>query len=139
MHITIPGPGYYEDKIGKIPQGPQITMSPTFPKIKVLDFPGPGQYNVEDKTSGGPEYTISKGKRDEDYKRVTKDNYPGPGAYQIKDTDLAKCFTISKNQKRSKKRDSFPGPGSYRIPTSFDYINNMTRDKGSFDSKYRYI
>lgn len=139
LHIITPGPGYYEDKIGKIPQGPQITMSPTFPKVKVLDFPGPGEYNVIDKTSGSPEYTISKGKRDEEYKRVAKDNYPGPGAYQIKDTDLAKCFTISKNKRRSKKKDSFPGPGSYRIPTSFDYINNMTRDKGAFDSKFRYI
>lgn len=139
IHIITPGPGYYEDKNGKIPQGPQITMSPTFPKIKVMNFPGPGQYNVIDKTSGGPEYSISKGKRDEDFKRIKKDNYPGPGTYQIKDTDLARCFTISTKQKRNKKKDSFPGPGAYRIPTSFDYINNMARDKGSFDSKYRYI
>ena len=32
-----------------------------------------------------------------------------------------------------------PGPGQYKIPTSFDYISNLTREKGMFDPTYRYV
>ena len=99
----------------------------------------PGKYDVVNKKSGGPQYTISKGERDEEYKKAEKDNYPGPGSYKIKDVDLVKCFTISKNEKVLKRKDSVPGPGSYKIPSSFDYINNMARDRGSFDPRFRYI
>lgn len=138
IKIITPGPGYYEDKNGKIPQGPQFTMRPIIKKIKIIDSPGPGQYNITTK-SEGPFYTISKGQRNEELKKAEKDDFPGPGRYNIKDIDLVKCFTISKNEKVSKKKDSFPGPGSYRIPSSFDYINNMTRDRGAFDPRFRYI
>jgi len=137
IRIVTPGPGYYENKNGKIPQGPQYTMRYLLKKAKIVDTPGPGQYNIIDSKSGG--YTISKEKRGEDLDRVKKDNYPGPGSYKVKDVDLVKCFTISKNEKTLKKRDSVPGPGAYRIPSSFDYINNMTRERGSFDPRFRYI
>ena len=101
IHIKTPGPGYYENKIGKIPQGPQYTMSKLLKKIKIIDFPGPGEYNIAtDIKTGGPEYSISKEKKCDDLKQVLKDNYPGPGSYQIKDVELVKCFTISKSEKK---------------------------------------
>ena len=106
-------------------------------KAKIVDTPGPGQYNIIVSKSDG--YTISKEKRGDDLDRVKKDNYPGPGSYKVKDIDLVKCFTISKNEKSLTKRDSVPGPGAYRIPSSFDYINNMTRERGAFDPRFRYI
>ena len=84
-------------------------------------------------------FTINKEKRIEELKKIEKDNLPGPGSYTIKDVDLVKCFTISKNEKVVKRKFSVPGPGSYKIPSSFDYINNMTRDKGAFDPRFRYI
>ena len=140
IHIKTPGPGYYENKIGKIPQGPQYTMSKLLKKIKIIDFPGPDEYNIAtDIKTGGPEYSISKEKKCDDLKQVLKDNYPGPGSYQIKDVELVKCFTISKSEKKEKRKSSIPGPGAYRIPSSFDYINNMTRDRGAFDPRFRYI
>jgi len=139
IHIVTPGPGQYNNKIGNIPQGPQYTMRKILKKVKIIDFPGPGQYNTINNKSGGPQYTISKEKRDSDLKKVEKDNYPGPGSYKIKDVDLVKSFTISKSEKVMKRKDSVPGPGSYKIPSSFDYINNMTREKGAFDPRFRYI
>ena len=139
IHIVTPGPGQYNNKIGNIPQGPQYTMRKILKKVKIIDFPGPGQYNTINNRSGGPQYTISKEKRDSDLKKVEKDNYPGPGSYKIKDVDLVKSFTISKSEKVMKRKDSVPGPGSYKIPSSFDYINNMTREKGAFDPRFRYI
>ena len=138
IKIITPGPGYYNNTIGVIPQGPQYSMRPNLKKIKIIDSPGPGQYNIIEPKSG-PQYTISKGKRDEELKWAEKNDYPGPGSYKIKDVDLVKCFTISKNEKVLKRKDSVPGPGSYRIPSSFDYINNMTRERGAFDPKFRYI
>ena len=43
--------------------------------------------------------------------------------------------------KKSKNKNKiiYPGPGDYKIPTSFDYINNITREKGFFDPKYKYV
>ena len=139
IRIITPGPGFYNTTKGNIPQGPQYSMRPILKKIKIVDFPGPGQYNVVKENSGGPQYTISKSKREGDLKRIEKDNYPGPGSYKIKDVDLVKCFTISKNKRVSKRKDSFPGPGAYKIPSSFDYINNMTRERGAFDPRFKYI
>ena len=139
IHIITPGPGYYDNKLGIIPQGPQYTIRQNLKKFKIIDFPGPGQYNIVKEKSGSPEYTISKGKRDEEIKRIEKEGYPGPGSYKIKDVDWVKCFTISRNEKVIKRKDSVPGPGSYKIPSSFDYISNMTREKGSFDPRFRYI
>ena len=74
-------------------------------KIKIIDFPGPGEYNIAtDIKTGGPEYSISKEKKCDDLKQVLKDNYPGPGSYQIKDVELVKCFTISKSEKKEKRK-----------------------------------
>lgn len=139
IHIITPGPGYYSNKIGNIPQGPSYSMRPVLKKIKIIDFPGPGNYGAPEKVKGEVGFTINKEKRIEELKKIEKDNLPGPGSYTIKDVDLVKCFTISKNEKVVKRKFSVPGPGSYKIPSSFDYINNMTRDKGAFDPRFRYI
>ena len=56
-----------------------------------------------------------------------------------KEIDLVKCFTFSKSKKLANKRDSFPGPGSYKIPSSFNYISNMTREKGAYNPRFKYI
>ena len=38
-----------------------------------------------------------------------------------------------------KKQIIYPGPGDYKIPTSFDYISNLTRERGFFDPRFRYV
>ena len=109
-------------------------------KIKVIDFPGPGHYDTikEEKSNWG--YTIGKETRDEDIRKIKKEDFPGPGKYVVKDVDLVKCFTFSKSKKEFvNKKDSFPGPGSYKIPSSFNYINNMTREKGAYNPRFKYI
>ena len=44
-----------------------------------------------------------------------------------------------KYSKLNNRKDSFPGPGSYKIPSSFNYISNMTREKGAYNPRFKYI
>ena len=134
-----PGPGEYNYKGDNIPQGPKYTMRTLLKNIKVVDFPGPGHYNIIKEEKGNWGYTIGKETRDEDIKKIKKEDFPGPGQYTIKDVDLVKCFTFSKSKKINKRKDSFPGPGSYKIPSSFNYISSMTREKGAYNPRFKYI
>ena len=138
IHIISPGPGQYNYKTGNIPQGPKYTFRPNLKKIKIVEFPGPGKYNINGKKNKVDGYTMSGGKLNEEIKLVLKDNFPGPGSYKIKDSST-KGFTVPISKGKIDKKDSFPGPGSYKIPTSFDYVNNMAREGGAFDPKFRYI
>ena len=40
--------------------------------------------------------------------------------------------------KKSKNKILYP-PGDYKTPNSFDHISNITREKGFFDPKYKYV
>ena len=133
-----PGPGEYMYKTGAIPQGPHYSMGKILKKIKIVDFPGPGEYTSKDKKPYLG-YSMGKQERYEDLKNIEKEDLPGPGKYTIKDVDLVKCFTFCKSKKESKRKDSFPGPGSYKIPSSFNFINNMTREGGAYNPKFKYI
>ena len=82
---------------------------------------------------------MGKEKRDEDMRKIKKDDFPGPGQYVVKDVDLVKCFTFPKSKKIDKKKDDFPGPGSYKIPSAFNYISSMTREKGAYNPRFKYI
>ena len=130
----------YNYKGDNIPQGPKFTIRTLLKNIKIMDFPGPGEYDIQKKKKdSNMGYTIGKETRGEDLRIVEKEDYPGPGKYTIKDVDLVKCFTFSKSKKSANKRDSFPGPGSYKIPSSFNYISNMTREKGAYNPRFKYI
>ena len=133
-----PGPGEYNYNKDNIPQGPQYTMGKLLKGIKIINFPGPGEYTTKEKKSNMG-YTIGKQERYEDLKNIEKEDFPGPGKYIIKDIDLVKCFTFSKSKKTPKRKDSFPGPGSYKIPSSFNYINSMSREKGAYNPKFKFI
>ena len=58
-----------------------------------------------------------------------------------------KGFTFSKEEKldiiteikNKKNKNNFPGLCDYKIPTSFDHINSITREKGFFEPKYKYV
>ena len=136
---SMPGPGEYNYKGDNIPQGPKYTIRTLLKKIKIIDFPGPGHYDTtkEEKSNWG--YTMGKEKRDEDMRKIKKDDFPGPGQYVVKDVDLVKCFTFPKSKKIDKKKDDFPGPGSYKIPSAFNYISSMTREKGAYNPRFKYI
>jgi len=135
----IPGPGEYNYKGGTIPQGPKFTMRKILKNIKIMNFPGPGEYNIRKEQNKNDGYSIGKETRGEDLRLKVKENLPGPGKYTIKDVDLVKCFTFSKSKKLANKKDTVPGPGSYKIPSSFNYINSMTREKGAYNPRFKYI
>ena len=137
--VITPGPGQYNYKNDNIPQGPKFTIRKILKNIKVVDVPGPGEYNILKETKSNWGYTIGKEKRDEDLRLIEKEDLPGPGRYTIKDVDLIKCFTFSKSKKLNNRKDSFPGPGSYKIPSSFNYISNMAREKGVYNPRFKYI
>ena len=133
-----PGPGEYNYKKDNIPQGPQYTMGKLLKKIKIMNFPGPGEYSIKEKKSNWG-YTMGKVERYEDLKNIEKEDLPGPGKYTVKDIDIVKCFTFSKSKKIPKRKDSFPGPGAYKIPSSFNYINNMSRERGAYNPRFKFI
>ena len=70
---------------------------------------------------------------------MKRNNYPGPGKYNTSELNLSPKYSFPKDASSSNKKIDFPGPGFYKIPTSFDYISDMTRSQGSFDPTYRYV
>ena len=138
--IIWPGPGWYNIKNGLFPQGPKYTIRNVKRITRNRNVPGPGKYNpnfsVRHKE---PSYSIGKEERNDDLKIVKKNNYPGPGKYSIKEVNLSPKFSFPQNDFRKNKRAEVPGPGFYKIPTSFDYISDLTRSQGSFNPIYRYV
>jgi len=60
-------------------------------------------------------------------------------AMKLRDENDSRGFSFPKAKYIKKIKFIVPGPGQYKIPTSFDYISNLTREKGSCDPKYRYV
>lgn len=141
VHIITPGPGEYSNKIGKIPQGPKYTFAAKFKIKKIEENPGPGYYNAQkNHYPSEPKYSIGKEKKDNDMtKQALKDDYPGPGSYKIHDVNLCQEISFPKAKKEKEIKFFYPGPGQYKIPTSFDYINSMTREKGYFDPSFKFV
>ena len=140
LRIITPGPGHYKYK-SDLYQGPKYTMAKKLKKLKTDEKPAPGDYKtVMVHYPTEPKYSMGKDKKkDEDLKQKIKDNFPGPGSYKIHDVDLTNGLTFPKAKKSFKKKFFTPGPGQYKIPTAFDYISDLTRDKGCFDPTYRYV
>ena len=136
-----PGPGTYTFNNGNLPEGPKYTMSALYKEPKKENKPGPGTYNSINFADKGnePKYTIGKEQRGDDLKRIKKEGFPGPGYYNIKDVKLCNEISFPKSTKNKNKGKGFPGPGYYRIPTAFDYISNLTREKGLFDPTFKYV
>ena len=138
--LKVPGPGYYDYKNGEFPQGPKYTIRKTDKEKKTIDEPGPGEYNANtNHRNKEPSYSIGKELRDDNLKRIKKDDYPGPGAYNTKEMNISPKYTIPKDTPGNRKSPEVPGPGFYKIPTAFDYISDMTRSGGSFDPNFRYV
>ena len=139
--LIIPGPGEYDFKNGLFPQGPKYTISRSIKKkIKLKDELGPGEYNITNNhRNKEPSYSIGKGQRDDDLKLVKKNDYPGPGFYHTQEANTSPKYTFPKDKIGGPKKFDVPGPGFYKIPTSFDNVNDMTRNNGAFDPKFKYV
>ena len=142
IRFNTPPPGYYTVKNGMIPQGLKYSIYGRPKNEKIEDKLGPGEYNIKyDGKQNEPKFTF--GKEDNRINFISKENFPGPGSYNIKDNSTNKQISFSPiviNKKIFKKKKYLiPGPGHYKIPTSFDNINDMTREKGFFDPTFRYI
>lgn len=138
--IITPGPGWYNIKNGLLPQGPKYTIRNVKKTTKMRDVPGPGKYNpLYNIRHKEPSYSIGKEQRCDDLKIVKKNNYPGPGKYNVVEMNLAPKYSFPKNDFRKNRKAEVPGPGFYKIPTSFDYISDMTRSQGTFNPIYRYV
>ena len=146
--IITPGPGHYNIKHGRMPQGPMYSMGKKLKKNKSDIFPGPGKYNAVDvHFPCEPKFSIGKEARcEEDNKNKTKKDKkdtqigtPGPGKYNIKDNLFTKGTIFAKDKRVKEKKYITPGPGQYKIPTAFDYINEYTRSKGIFDPTFKCV
>ena len=131
-----PGPGKYDYKID-IGLGPKYTFGKRLKKLKKDNFPGPGSYNIKTVLFNGPLYTI--GEREKVKKLDDNNNDIKPLKTETSRNRESKGFSFPKEEFHEKIKFIFPGPGQYRIPTSFDYISNLTREKGMFDPTYRYV
>lgn len=141
VHIPTPGPGQYHVKNGMMPEGPSYTIITKKKAKKVAELPGPGAYNIkyENVRENIPVYSIGLEKRDDDLRRIIKENFPGPASYKINDSKAFQNILFSHAKKHVEKVFAVPGPGQYKIPTAFDYINNITREQGIFDPTFKYV
>ena len=139
--IITPGPGHYNINHGQMPNGPMYSMGKKLIKKKKSIIPGPGKYNsVEVHFPCEPKYSIGKEKKCEDSnKQAIKDGFPGPGKYEVKDNLFPKGIHFTKDKRVKEKKIATPGPGQYRIPCAFDYINDYTRSKGTFDPTFKSV
>ena len=138
--VYFPGPGHYNIKNGDLPQGPKYTIGHVNKIFKIGSVPGPGAYEINDNNRPKePSYSIGKEERGDDLKYVKRNNYPGPGKYNTSELNISPKYSFPKDATSANKRFDVPGPGFYKIPTSFDYISDMTRSQGSFDPTYRYV
>ena len=134
------GPGTYTVKNGTIPEGRMITMGNRLSDKKGDNYPGPGSYQtVTVNRPSEPVYSIGKLERGEDNKQTLKDNYPGPGKYDVRDVVMTRPISFPKGGLQSKKTNEQLGPGSYKIPCRFNDINNITRDGGRWDIRFKYV
>jgi len=123
-----------------MPQGPKYTIRNVKKILKTRDEPGPGAYNAKtNNRHKEPSYSIGKEERGDDLKYVKRNNYPGPGSYKVVELNLSPKYTFPKDNYIGKKKYNVPGPGFYKIPTSFDYISDLTRSQGTFNPIYRYV
>lgn len=140
QRLIVPGPGYYSYNNDEFPQGPKFTIRKIDKEKIIKEEPGPGHYEANDNhRNKEPSYSIGKELRDDNLKRIKKDGYPGPGAYNTKEMNISPKYSFPKDTPGNRKNVAYPGPGFYKIPTSFDYISNMSRSNGSFDPKFRYV
>ena len=103
--------------------------------------PGVGNYNIGKSLVNQHAWKIGTSTRDDDLKRVKRDNYPGPGnyEYEARNRKSAPKYKFGTANKLQTKRTETPGPGQYHIPCSIVDVNDYTRNTGGFDSHYRYI
>ena len=136
------GPGKYGFKTD-VGVGPKYTFGKKLKKLKKFINPGPGSYNIKN-IINGPKYTMGL-KLNEEESKNEKNKYKNNLVINIpSDIVNNKGFSFPKAESgkavtRNKNKIIYPGPGDYKIPTSFDYISNLTREKGFFDPKFRYV
>ena len=138
---TTLGPGKYEYKT-EIGLGPKYTIGKRLKKLKKYKIPGPGTYNIKTDIINSPRYSIGLKLNEEERKnpKYKEKNIKRSILNIPSDIVNNKGFSFPKAKRnKNKNRIIYPGPGDYKIPTSFDYISNVTREKGFFDPKFRYV
>ena len=105
-----------------------------------LGVPGPGQYNNDtfSHLNKAPTWRIGTSSRDDELKRVKRENVPGPGMYSYTDrSGSAIKFGTEKRDKRT--TNDTPGPGHYHIACSMVDVPKYLMSGGNFDPRFRYI
>ncbi|OMJ68979.1 hypothetical protein SteCoe_33427 [Stentor coeruleus] len=114
-HIDkIPGPGHYDQDINNVnakDRSPayKLGTAARIEEKKLLQNPGPGQYDTRSKDLG-PQWGFGSESRSKDFKAEN----PGPGAYELPGSLSKNGFSIA-GRKQDITKDNFPGPGSYDI------------------------
>ena len=133
-----PGPGEYNYN-KDFGLGPKYSFGKKLRKNKTDNFPGPGSYNINTVVFNGPKYTMGSREKIKEIDKKDKNKSNKSLKTEISNNKESRGWSFPKAQFHNKIKFIVPGPGQYRIPTSFDYISNLTREKGMFDPTYRYV
>lgn len=138
---SIPGPGNYN--IGaNLGFGPKFTMvgKNLYGTGNQNGVPGPGQYNENKATLlKNPSWKIGTSTRDDNFKKIIKENVPGPGMYDDQGGKKGPKYCFGSEKRGMSAKSDTPGPGQYRIPCAIVDVNDYIRGQGQFDPNFRYI
>lgn len=108
----VPGPGSYYKVIREQLKGPKFSTASRKSLNPVNDTPAPGTYELPNKLSEGPSFSLYGKPRD-----VQNITSPGPGSYnpELKNADKSPSFSVSKSKRIPDANQTIPGPGSYEV------------------------
>ena len=137
-----PGVGKYTLRNDKN-DGPKYTLRGKYKIVSgKMKVPGVGKYNIDTnylyKTD--PSWKIGTSKRDDELKRIKRENFPSAAAYSpIVKRRHSNNIKFGKEKRMKYKDNENPAPNAYHIPCSIVDVNDYTREQGDFDENFRYI
>jgi hypothetical protein len=81
---------------------------------------------------------IGTSARDDDLKRLKRENIPGPGQYSI-DNKKGTAFKFGTEKRDKKVKEMTPGPGQYYIPCSMVDVPKYLTNSAGFNAQFRYV
>ena len=83
-------------------------------------------------------HRIGTSSRDDNWKKIVKENIPGPGNYNLK-LEQNNSIKFGTEKRDWKIKSDTPGPGQYYIPCSMVDVPRYTRGGSSFQEKWKFV
>ena len=137
-----PGVGEYNLR-NRNPEGPKYTLRGKYKIVSgKMQVPGVGNYDLYNNYiyTKEPSWKIGTSKRDDEIKKIKRENFPGAGTYNpIVKRRHSNNIKFGKEKRLKYKDNGNPAPNNYHIPCSIVDVNSYTREQGKFDDNFRFI